>query len=237
MTDREEIEQLASGIPATKKVTTRRKSSDGTRKIILDAALEVFSEKGYDGARVDEIALRTGLNKNVLYHHFGNKDELFKAVLEHMYQVIRERQNDLQSRDLDPVSGMRKLVMFTGRIWVQHPQFLRLLHSENLLEGRHVKQSDVIYNMYSPLTATINDLLTRGQAAGVFRDNIDPVDLYISISALTAHYISNRYTFEGIFKMSLMSPQRIKHRLEHAADMILRFLLVDPAGHDGSKGC
>ncbi|MGS0894505.1 TetR/AcrR family transcriptional regulator [Burkholderia stagnalis] len=210
-----------------KKVATRRKSADKTRSMILETALAVFSEKGFDGARVDEIALRTGLRKNVLYHHFGGKDDLFMAVLEHMYQVIRERQNDLEIRDLDPLTGMKKLVTFTGRIWVQYPQFLRLLHSENLLEGRHVKQSEVISRMYSPLVDTITQLLKRGEEAGVFRKNIDPIDLYISISALTAHYISNRHTLESIFGTQLMSPQRIMHRLEHAAEMIGRFLIVD----------
>lgn len=222
-------ESIGTGLKAQpgKKVITRRKSADKTRSTILETALTVFAEKGFDGARVDEIALRSGLQKNVLYHHFGGKDALFMAVLEHMYQVIRERQNDLEIRDLEPVAGMKKLVIFTGQVWIQYPQFLRLLHSENLLEGRHVKQSSVISRMYSPLVDTITQLLKRGEDAGIFRKNIDPIDLYISISALTAHYISNRYTLESIFETPLMTPQRIIHRLEQAAKMIECFLLAE----------
>jgi TetR/AcrR family transcriptional regulator len=129
---------------------------------------------------------------------------------------------------MDPVIGMRKLVIFTGRIWVQLPHFQRLLHSENLHEGRHVRQSSKIPKMYDPLLETIRDLLDRGVASGQFRPNIDPVDLYISITALTAHYIGNRYTFEAIFGKQLMTPKRIRQRFDHAAEMILRYVEVAP---------
>ena len=205
-----------------------RESSRKTREMILDGALTEFSEKGFDGARIDEIALRAGVNKNLLYHHYGSKDGLFTALLERTYDTIRRRQKDLQLRGMDPVVGMRKLVIFTGRIWVQFPEFLRLLQSENLNGGRHVRASSEIPKMYDPLLDTIGELLERGSNTGVFRKDVDPIDLYISISALTAHYITNHHTFEALFGQRLMSPQRIKQRLEHAADMVERYLLAPP---------
>jgi len=203
-----------------------RESSRRTREMILDGALAEFSEKGFDGARIDEIALRAGVNKNLLYHHYGSKDGLFTALLERTYDTIRSRQRDLQLRGMDPVEGMRKLVIFTGRIWVQFPEFLRLLQSENLIGGRHVRASTEIPRMYNPLLETIDELLERGIRAGVFRKNVDAVDLYISISSLTAHYITNHHTFEALFGQRLLAPQRVKQRLEHAADMVERYLLA-----------
>ena len=207
-----------------------RASSRATRESILAAALEEFAAKGYDGGRMDRIARSAGLNKNVLYHHFGSKDDLFTAVLEHTYEQIRKRQRDLQLRTLDPVEGMRRLVTFTARIWIQFPQFLRLLHSENLHGGRHVRRSRRIARLYDPLRDTMDDLLTRGARSGAFRSGIDPIDLYISISALTAHYISNHDTLEAIFGERLMTPARLKQRLAHASDMVVRYLLRAPRG-------
>lgn len=201
-----------------------RVSSLRTREMILEGAMQEFSERGFDGARIDQIALRAGVNKNLLYHHYGNKDGLFSALLERMYQKIRERQADFELRDKDPLDAIRRLVIFTGRIWVQYPEFLRLLQSENLNGGRHVAASPGISSLYQPLLATLQQLLERGRASNQFRHDVDPVDLYISISSLTAHYISNRHTFEAIFGQSLMSPQRVKQRLEHAADMVVAYL-------------
>lgn len=205
-----------------------RESSRKTREAILDGALVEFAEKGFDGARIDEIALRAGVNKNLLYHHYGSKDGLFTALLERTYDTIRRRQKDLQLRGMDPVEGMRKLVIFTGKVWVQFPEFLRLLQSENLNGGRHVRASREIPRMYNPLFDTIDELLERGTRTGVFRKDIDAVDLYISISSLTAHYITNHHTFEALFGQRLLAPNRVKQRLEHAADMVERFLLVRP---------
>jgi TetR/AcrR family transcriptional regulator len=213
----------AIGRPASRE-TSRR-----TRERILEAAIAEFAERGFDGGRVDEIALRAGINKNVVYYYFGSKDDLFTAVLERTYEEIRTRQRDLALRGLDPVEGMRRLVIFTGRTWSQFPHFQRLLHSENLHGGRHVARSERIAGMYNPLLETLNDLLARGHAAGVFRANVDPVDLYISITALSAHYVSHQHTFASIFGKRLMAPERLKQRLDHAADMVLAYLSLPPA--------
>ncbi|MEP7115807.1 MAG: TetR/AcrR family transcriptional regulator [Ilumatobacteraceae bacterium] len=218
----------APGKPQASKTPRRvsRESSLKTREMILDGALVEFAEKGFDGARIDEIALRAGVNKNLLYHHYGSKDGLFGALLERTYETIRRRQNDLHLRGLDPREGMRKLVIFTGRVWVQHPEFLRLLQSENLNGGRHVRASAKVQQIYNPLLETVSELIARGARTGEFRKGVDPIDLYISISALTAHYISNHHTFEAIFGQRLMTPARIKQRLEHAADMVEGYLLA-----------
>jgi len=119
---------------------------------------------------------------------------------------------------------MRRLVEFTARIWVETPEFNKLLFSENLHEARHIKESDVIPQMYNPLLETMRELLEKGEQAGVFRSGIDPVDLYISISALSSHYISHHFTFEAIFKRPMMDDDRLTQRIEHATDMVLRYL-------------
>jgi TetR/AcrR family transcriptional regulator len=201
-----------------------KRDAAASRERILAAATEEFAEKGYDGARVDEIAQKSQLNKNTLYHYFGSKDQLFTAVLERAYATIRTRQNDLSIRGMTPQEGMRLLVEFTARIWVETPEFNKLLFSENLHEARHIKESDIIPKMYNPLMETMRELLEKGERDGVFRSGIDPVDLYISISALSSHYISHQYTFEAIFKQPMMEEARLRQRIDHAVDMVLRYL-------------
>lgn len=220
--------EIASAPPKPSAAGRRRQreSSIRTREIILDAALREFADKGFDGARVDQIALLTGLNKNVLYHHFDTKDGLFAAVLERTYAVIRTSQNDISLRGMDPVAATRKLVIATGLIWIRYPEFQRLLYSENLHRGKHVVQSESIRRMYNPLLDTLRELIERGQATGVFREGLDPVDLYVSITSLTAHYMNNRFTFEALFQTDLMSPKRVKQRLDHAAEMVLRYMMA-----------
>jgi TetR/AcrR family transcriptional regulator len=205
-----------------------RETSQRTRDRILEAATGEFADRGFDAGRMDEIALRARVAKNVLYYYFGSKDDLFSAVLERTYEAIRARQQDLHLRNLEPVEAMRQLVVFTGRIWSQFPHFQRLLHSENLHGGRHVARSERIRQLYNPLMDTLTALLARGHAAGVFRADVDAVDLYISVTSLSAHYVAHQHTFEAIFGKRLMTPARLKQRLDHAAEMVLAYLRAAP---------
>ena len=202
---------------------SRRNASD-TRQKVLAAAFREFADKGLDGARVDEIARRAGVNKGMLYHYFGNKEQLFSAALEELYTTIRAKQGTLQVRDLKPEQAMRKLIVHTAEIWMEHPDFFGVLNSENLHRGRHVKRSKEIIRMYEPVLDQMKQLLTAGSREGVFRNGIDPLDLYISISALAAHYISNRHTLEALFNTKLSAPKRWAQRCEHMTDMVMRYL-------------
>src|SRR3954452_12310286 len=93
--------------------TETRRDPEGTRQRILAAALAEFSEKGLGGARVDEIALRAGANKRMLYHYYGNKEDLFLAVLESAYADIREAELGLELEHQAPCEAMRTLIRFT----------------------------------------------------------------------------------------------------------------------------
>ena len=202
----------------------RRTAAMSSKERIVDAAIAEFAAKGLAGARVDEVARRSGVNKTLLYHHIGNKDQLFTAALEATYQGIRARQRAYLAREMDPEAGVRQLVKMLMSIWVKHPEFGRLLENETFHGGKHVKRSKLIGELYPPLIAALENLLKRGAAAGVFRPNIDPVDLYISISSLSAYYVSHRYTLSALFHVDVMTRTRLQQRENHILDMVMRYV-------------
>lgn len=201
----------------------RRNASD-TREKILAAAFREFADKGLDGARVDAIARQAGVNKGMLYHYFGSKELLFSAALERLYATIRTKQGSLQVRGLKPEQAMRKLIAHTAEIWIEHPDFFGVLNSENLHRARHVKRSRKIIEMYEPVLEQMEELLAAGSRDRTFRKGIDALDLYISISALAAHYISNRHTLEALFRTKLLARKRWTQRCEHVTEMVMRYL-------------
>jgi TetR/AcrR family transcriptional regulator len=195
-----------------------------SKEKIIKAAIAEFASKGLDGARVDEVARRSGVNKTLLYQYVGNKDDLFTAALEAAYQSIRERQKEFVAQKMDPEAGVRQLVHMLMAVWVEHQEYGKLLASENFHGGKHVKRSKLIGEMYQQLVDALTDLLKRGAAQGVFRDNIDPIDLYISISSLSAYYVAHQHTLNAIFHIDVLNPKRLEQREDHIADMILRFV-------------
>ena len=210
-------------------VNSRPRDPERTRQRILDAATGEFARYGLGGARVDRIAARAGANKRMLYYYFGDKERLFLAALEERYAHIRNAERALELEHVAPVEALRRLIDFTWQYFIDHPEFMTLLNSENLHKGRHVARSRRVREMHSPLVATLRRVLERGEREGVFRKGIDPVQLYISIAGEGYFYLSNRYTLTQIFARDLMSRRALAARSRHIADMMLHAVTLDNA--------
>ncbi len=195
-----------------------------TRQKILDAALEEFARYGLSGARVERIASRANANKRMIYYYFRSKEELFLAVLEASYADIRSAERALDLEHRDPREAVKRLVDFTWQYYLEHPEFMTLLNSENLHKGRHVRNSRRLREMHSPLVGTLRAILRRGERQGLFRRGVDPVQLYISIAGEGYFYLSNRYTLSRIFDRDLMAPRALSGRARHISHMILNAL-------------
>ena len=218
---------MEGSLPKTRskpRAASLTRDPERTRAAILRAATAEITAKGLTGARVDAIAARAGVNKRMLYHYFGDKQGLYLAVLEHTYAAIRAAEIGLNLTELDPVAGMRKLVLFTWQYFIDHPEFLSLLATENMNRAAYLKTSKQIRTLHAPLVGMIEVLLKRGAAEKVFRAGIDPIELYISIAALGFFYMSNRYTLSTIFGEDLNEPERLARRGEHIVEVILAYL-------------
>jgi AcrR family transcriptional regulator len=225
---------MSKSLPRAKEATTaggamatRRRDPERTRELILVAATTEFATKGIGGARVDAIAARSGANKRMIYHYFGNKQRLYLSVLERMYKEIRDAETELKLEELAPKAAMQRLVEFSFDYYTNHPNFIRLLDNENLHKARNLKRSPGIRQRHSPLVSMITDLLRRGEASGDFRPGIDPIQLYISIAGLGYFYFANIYTLSEIFGTDFLAKEARTLRRQHVIDVILGYLRPD----------
>ena len=200
-----------------------------TRAALLAAARAEFVAHGLGGASVNEIAARAGINKRMIYVHFGSKDDLWLAVLEDTYAAIRGAERTLELDHLPPLAAVERLVRFTWDHFVAHPEFLTLLGIENMQGARHLRRSPRVREMHSPLVGLLEGVLARGGASGALRGGVDAVQLYISIAALGFFYLSNRYTLGTIFGRDLSSPEALAARADHAVEMVMGYLRPDEA--------
>ena len=194
-----------------------------TRENILKEATREFAEHGYDGASIEAIVLSCKISKNLVYHYFDSKEGLFIEVMERAYGAMRGRQNEL-SLSGDPVRDMRELVRKTVQHFIDQPDFHLLLSTENLHKAAHIRKSTVISQMFNPLRAALSQILEEGKKQGVFRQDAEWVDLYVSISGLGAYFITNRYTLSYVLGVDLDSPERKASRLKHASDVVMSYL-------------
>ncbi|MER8872476.1 TetR family transcriptional regulator [Mesorhizobium sp. M0814] len=207
--------------------TTRKprvRDAEATQRRILDAAKKEFARKGLGGARVDDIAERAKANKRMIYHYFESKESLFQRVLEDAYVDIRTAEQKLELDHLAPKEALERLVRFTWKYYLDNPEFLTMVNSENLHKARHLKKSKVVQVMSRRFVAMVDTILERGAKQGVFREGIDPVQLNITIAAIGYYYLTNRFTGAIIYERDLMSRESLDTRLQFNIDTIMRLV-------------
>lgn len=191
---------------------------------IIEVATHEFSEKGFAGARIDDIAAAMKTSKRMIYYYFGSKEGLYLAVLEEAYRRIRRIETELHLEDLPPEEALRKLVGFTVDYQRANPDFVRLVMNENIHRGEFLSKSEMIHKLNVPAIDAVTTVYQRGVQAGVFRAGIDPIDLHMSISALSVFNVANRHTFSIIFKCDLESPAAVSARRDSIVEMIVRYV-------------
>jgi AcrR family transcriptional regulator len=211
-------------ISRSKKRKAQVRDPDATQARILLAATQEFAKHGLGGARVDRIATRAKSNKRMLYHYFGNKDELFRITVENAYTEFRNAEAALQLDNMEPVAAIKRLVAFTWDYFLANPEFITLVNSENLHKAKHLKASKTTPDMSRKFVGRMQTLLTRGEQAGVFRKNLDPVQVNITIAAIGYYYLTNRYTGAIVFERDMMTAEALSARLKFNTDTVLRML-------------
>src|ERR1700688_3551693 len=201
-----------------------QRDPEGMRLRILEAAKAEFAAHGLAGARVDRIAAKAGANKRMLYYHVGNKEDLYLAVLEGAYEKIRIEERGLDLEHLDPPRAIERLIDFTWNYFIRNPEFLALLHNENLAKARHLKRSTKVKSIHFPFVEMIRTVVRRGVESGDFVVAVDPVQLYISIAALCFFYLSNSATVSVIFGRDLLKEEARNERLDHMVALVLAAL-------------
>jgi TetR/AcrR family transcriptional regulator len=203
---------------------SQRRDPAATRQKLLTAARREFARSGLAGARVDEIADRAGVNKQLVYHYFGDKDALYLAVLEWVYEEIRAKERELNLDGFPPEQAIRKLIESSFDHLAEHPDFIVLLNDENRGGARHVRGSKKLEALHSPLVSLVSKILGEGVRSGAFRKGINPVHLYISIAGLSYFFFSNNPTLSAIFGKDLGTPAARRDRRKHVVDLVMQSL-------------
>ena len=204
--------------------TVRRRAPEQTRREILEAATAEFSEKGFAGGRVDDIAARMRTTKRMIYYYFGGKDELYRAVLERAYARIRAQEQAAHFEELQPEEALRAIIGHNFDYHFEHPEFVRLVMNENVHHGEHIARIESMKQRNQSVIEQLREILHKGVAQGVFRAGIDPVDLHTTISALSFYNVSNRHTFQHNFGVDFAEPGVRAKRREQIINCVLSWV-------------
>lgn len=202
-----------------------KQNPEGVRAEILRVATEEFAANGLSGARIDEIAARTRTSKRMIYYYFGDKEGLYRRVLEDAYRKVRLGEEELALDRLPPVDALRRLVEFTFRHHSRHTDFIRIVMIENIHHGRYLAESETIVALNIPVIEALKRIYELGVGGGLFRPDLEAVELHWFISALCFFSVSNKATFSKIFDFDLDAESNLTRLEGHVVELILRFVL------------
>jgi AcrR family transcriptional regulator len=152
---------------------TKRVAGPGTRERILAAALEVFAERGFDGARTREIAERAGANLGLLPYYFGGKLELWRAAVASAFEELQREllAPGARSDDADLERLLRTFVHFVA----QRPAFMRLMNDEGKRNGPRMRW--LVDHHVRPLADALRGMVEAAERRGTLPP-IHPVSVH-----------------------------------------------------------
>ncbi len=199
------------------------------RSDILRVSREEFAARGYSGARVDDIAARTRTSKRMIYYYFGDKEGLYRQVLEDAYRETRDGEQRLRIDDLAPEDALRQLIEFTFDHHRSNPDLVRLIMIENIHHGRYLAGLDAIKDLNRTALDKLRRICRQGRKAGTFRGDVTPIQLHWMISALCFFNISNQATFSMVFGGRLHTNGGQRRVRDQVVDVVLRYVVADPS--------
>ena len=219
------VAATASVLPAGRNAAMRKpKAPEANRARIIQAAMDEFAARGFKGASMDAIAARTHTTRALINYYFGSKEKVYLAVLEQVYSEIRQAEALLDLDHLAPVEAIRRIVEFTFNYYLDHEGFVRLVVAENQVKGRHLKKSRAMRTLNRSIIDTLARVIARGEAQGLFRPGLDPVEVHMSIAALGMFNVTNQYTFGAIFQREMGAKGDVTRRCEMVTELILSYL-------------
>lgn len=205
-------------------ISPSRKRATITR--LLKEARQAFSEKGLAGARVDEIARAAGVTKQLVYHYFSSKEDLFASVLDESTQDVLADLLALELDHLPPTVALRVLLEHAFDQYRSDPT-LGPLAQESLRFHEHNTAHRIRFTDIAPVLVTQMDrILLRGAASGEFQQGID-ARLFCAVSALvTTGGFTNRYTVSAVAGFDTTSPKGIVAWRQFSIDFVLAAVLA-----------
>lgn len=212
---------------AIKRVPTEEQRSKTKKTIgrIKKAAHEQFVQHGLEGTRIETIATVSGVNKALIYRHFGDRETLYRAILEEAYKKVRAAEAELVLPD-DPFEAMEQLVSFTFEYYVKNPDFLALIGVENLNRGKHLALIDTQELKIESLRKILSDIIKRGKKTAVFRNDLREDSLYMMVSGLCWFTIATAHTFSITFELDVLERGELDRRKSEIIDAVFRYVKV-----------
>jgi TetR/AcrR family transcriptional regulator len=165
-----------------------------SKEKIIEAAIEVFFDKGFDAASMREIAEKAGLTKPMIYYHFKNKEALYVALLEENLELFYQGLERLLTRDSDPQATLCAIIDHFEQTFAKDARVYNIIQREISGNGHYVALLTEKY--FIKVSQRIAGFLQQGQKLGFIRPDLDAQLAEMSLVSILLFYFSQENVFQ-----------------------------------------
>jgi len=199
-----------------------------TRQAILDAALDLFSERSFDGASTRGIAELAGVTQPLLNYHFAGKEELWRAAVGDLFERLRASMQHRLSglRGVDEVTIAKLMVRHFVEFSAANPQLHRIIMQESKRAGARLDWmiETHVRPLYENAVATFDRLAARGELAPVA-----PAHLYYLLTGAGATVFVMAPECERLTGVDPFAPEFVAAHADLVVDLLIRATTKEPA--------
>jgi len=156
----------------------QKRDAEVSRALIISNAIQLFSQKGYASASMDELAGMCGLNKAMVFYYFKNKKGLYEEVMREVLEEIQKTVVEENRTHVTPEQEIEGFIRTYAKFACSHPYLPALLLKELSDSGAVVPE--LLFASMRQLFALFSDILKRGEEKGCFHDAV-PMILYFMV--------------------------------------------------------
>lgn len=201
-------------------MSKRKKNPRETQSRLLKTAVRLFARHGYHGVSVDAIVSACKVNKRMVYHYFGSKENLYRECLLTVYQRLETQELAVMDNPEDPEKVLTEVIRAYFSFHARNPEFVRLLLWENLNNGKAIAKVKRLLSKH-PALSGLRRVLELGVEQKKFRGDIRAEELLIQIIGLSFIYHSNRHTLSQALSLDLASPAVQNRGRDAAIQLVL----------------
>ncbi|MDX1504368.1 MAG: TetR/AcrR family transcriptional regulator [Spongiibacter sp.] len=214
----------------------RQQSKAATIELILRAAKAEFAEHGLEKANVKKIAERAGVTKQLVYHYYNSKEQLFACVLDVSSDNTMTALTALEFDHLPPVEGLRVLIEHLFDAYQRDPEMAQLATEGIRFHDSHTTPANRFIDLGPQLTEKMTKLIDRGCASGEFRSDLNPELVFVTTCLMVAGAYTNRYLIDSLSTISTRNCEDLQVWRRFTADFVLAALIAPPSPADVKAG-
>ena len=202
-----------------KKVSKKRAAGEETRAKILDAAEQIFSEKGFSSTSTREIARLAGMDKYAIYYHFKNKETLYRAVIERSFSKMTAFIDELFPPKILTGKGLEKIFESIFDYMARNSAIMRIMQRESL-DCTNTDISDIFRQYFKPLFRKGVRFSEMGKESGTFRKDLNSRQFVISLYTMIMSYYNDGVMISMLLGEDALSRKMIRERKSQLARFV-----------------